>query len=161
VSACAPGAQTAFRRPEEVAVVVHRPGADGGRFLVLLRSPDRHGYWHLVAGALEEGESAAAAARRELREETGLDAPVADLGIALSYALAGEPAELRVRFPPGTERIRVHAFVAAAPTGWEPELDDEHVDHRWLPADEAVALLAYPEPREAVRAAAKRTGAAR
>lgn len=145
-----------FRRPEEVAVAVHRPGPGGRRFLVLLRAPERHGYWHLVAGALEPGESAAAAAARELREETGLDAPVADLGLDLSYALAEEPADLRARFAPGTERVRVHAFAAAAPAGWEPALDEEHVEHRWLPADEAAALLAYPEPREAVRAAARR-----
>ena len=144
-----------FRRPEEVAVVVHRPDADGRRYLVLLRAPDRHGYWHLVAGALEEGESAAAAAARELREETGLEAPVADLGLELSYALAEEPPDLRARFAPGTERIRVHAYAAVAPAGWEPALDEEHVEHRWLPADEAAALLAYPEPREAVRAAAR------
>jgi 8-oxo-dGTP pyrophosphatase MutT (NUDIX family) len=144
----------AWRRPEEVAVVVHRPGGDGGReFLVLLRSPERHGYWHLVAGALEEGEDAAAAARRELFEETGLEAPVAALGLDLRYSLAGDPPDVRARFAPGTEWIAVHAFVAAAPVGWEPALDDEHVEHRWLDAGGAVALLAYPEPREAVRAA--------
>jgi 8-oxo-dGTP pyrophosphatase MutT (NUDIX family) len=145
----------AWRRPEEVAVVVHRPGPGRREYLVLLRSPDRHGYWHLPAGALEWGEEAAAAARRELREETGLDVPVADLGLALSYELAGDPPEVRARFAPGTERVRVHAFAAAAPAGWEPELDEEHVDRRWLPAAEAAALLAYPEPREAVHAAAR------
>ena len=143
-----------WRRPEEVAVVVHRPGAGGREYLVLLRSPERHGYWHLVAGALEPGEDAHAAARRELREETGLEAPVAALGLDLRYALAGDPPEVRARFAPGTEWIAVHAFAAAAPAGWDPELDDEHVEHRWLDADGAVALLAYPEPREAVRAAA-------
>ena len=135
-------------------MVVHRPGEVGREYLVLLRSPERHGYWHLVAGALEQGEDAATAARRELREETGLDAPVADLGLGLRYALAGDPPEVRARFEPGTEWIAVHAFAAAAPAGWEPALDDEHVDHRWLDADGAAALLAYPEPREAVRAAA-------
>jgi 8-oxo-dGTP pyrophosphatase MutT (NUDIX family) len=144
-----------WRRPEEVAVVVHRPATGGREYLVLLRSPERHGYWHLVAGALEQGEAAAAAARRELREETGLEAPVVDLALDLRYALAGDPPEARARFAPGTEWIAVQAFAAGAPAGWEPELDDEHVDHRWLDADGAVALLAYPEPREAVRAAAE------
>jgi 8-oxo-dGTP pyrophosphatase MutT (NUDIX family) len=32
-------------------------------------------------------------------------------------------------------------------------LDEEHDDLRWLPAAEAAALLRYPEPRRAVRAA--------
>ncbi len=141
------------RRPFEVAVVVHRPGATDPEFLVLLRSPDQQGYWHLVAGGVEWVEEAPAAAARELREETGLVAEVEDLRLGLSYDLAEEPEELRMRFPPGTQRIQVGLFRAAAPPGWEPTLDDEHVDHRWCDVDGAVALLRYPEPREAVRAA--------
>jgi 8-oxo-dGTP pyrophosphatase MutT (NUDIX family) len=144
------------RRPEEVAIVVHRLEAGGRRYLVLLRAPERHGYWHLVAGALEEGESAPEAAARELREETGLAAELVDLGLELRYSLAGDPPEVRARFAPGVEWIDVRAFAAEAPAGWEPELDDEHVDHRWLAAGEAVELLAYPEPRQAVLEAERR-----
>jgi dATP pyrophosphohydrolase len=145
---------TGGRRPEEVAVVVRRPGVDGAEFLVVLRSPEKLGYWHLVAGGVEWGEEPAAAAARELAEETGLVAVPAPLGDALDYDLAGDPESVRERFPPGTGRIVVWPHVADAPAGWEPVLDAEHVDHRWLPAQEAVALLRYPEPREAVRRAA-------
>lgn len=143
----------AHRRPDEVAVVVRRQGADGAEYLVLLRSPDKLGYWHLVAGGVEWGEEPEAAAARELREETGLDAPVHALGLGLSYALADDPESLRERFPPGTERVCLHLFVAEAPAGWEPVLDAEHVDRRWLHAAAAAELLHYPEPREAVLAA--------
>jgi hypothetical protein len=61
---------------------------------------------------------------------------------------------VRERFPQGTERITVWPFVADAPAGWEPDLDDEHVAARWLDAAGAIALLRYPETREAVRRAA-------
>jgi 8-oxo-dGTP pyrophosphatase MutT (NUDIX family) len=142
------------RRPEEVAVVVRRAGAAGAEFLVLLRSPEKLGYWHLVAGGVEWGEEPAAAAARELLEETGLVAEPEPLGAALAYSLAGDPESVRERFPEGTEQIAVWPYVADAPSGWEPTLDDEHVEHRWLGADEAVALLHYPEPREAIRKAA-------
>lgn len=142
------------RRPEEVAVVVRRPAERGAEFLVLLRSPEKLGYWHLVAGGVEWGEEPRVAAARELEEETGLAVEPAPLGGPLSYDLAGDPESVRARFPPGTERVTVWAFVADAPPGWEPVLDAEHVEHRWLDATGAVALLHYPEPREAVRRAA-------
>jgi 8-oxo-dGTP pyrophosphatase MutT (NUDIX family) len=141
------------RRPYEVAIVVHRPGPGGPEYLVLLRSPDQYGYWHLVAGGVHWDEDGATAAARELREETGLQAEVEELPLALSYSLEDEPEALVRRFPAGTARVQVGAFRAVAPAGWEPRLDAEHVDHRWCGADDAVALLHYPEPREAVREA--------
>jgi 8-oxo-dGTP pyrophosphatase MutT (NUDIX family) len=126
-------------RTHEVAIVVHR----GGEYLVLLRAPERGGYWHLPSGGVEAGESAEQAAARELAEETGLRAALTRLDVELAYEAAHG-------------RIRVDAFSAPAPDGWDPVLDEEHVALRWLPLEEALALLAFPEPREAVREAARR-----
>jgi 8-oxo-dGTP pyrophosphatase MutT (NUDIX family) len=120
-------------------------------FLVLQRSPERQGYWHLVAGALEWSESKESAARRELLEETGLDAPVAELGYRFRYPVAQEPPARRAQFGPGVDEIEVAVFAAEAGSEWEPALDDEHVAYRWCSVDEAVELLFYPEPRQAVR----------
>ena len=50
-------------------VVVRR----GGQLLVMRRSPERLGYWSVVAGGLEPDETSWHAAVRELREETGLE----------------------------------------------------------------------------------------
>jgi 8-oxo-dGTP pyrophosphatase MutT (NUDIX family) len=117
-------------RTQEVFVFVRR----GEEFLVLHRSPENDAYWHGVAGGVEEGESFATAAARELREETGLVA---------------EPSPLQHRFR--YEQIVVECFLADAPDGWEPELDWEHDDYRWCSADEAEALLYWPEPRQLLR----------
>jgi 8-oxo-dGTP pyrophosphatase MutT (NUDIX family) len=142
------------RRPEEVLVVVHRAAAVP-EFLVLERSPGRQGYWHVVAGALDEGEDAAAAARRELREETGLAARPVDLGLSYRYPLDEEPPEVRERFEPDVTAIAVAAFAAEAPAGWEPTLDEEHVGYRWCALSQALELLRYPEPRDAVEHVAR------
>ena len=145
-----------MRRPEEVLIVVFRQCASGPGFLVLERAPDRQGYWHVVAGALAEGEGAAAAATRELEEETGLRTRVVPLEREYTYSLDEEPPEVRARFAPEVTEIAVTAFAAEAPARWEPALDEEHVDHRWCSEEEAVALLRDPEPQDAVRAAAAR-----
>ena len=56
--------------PAEVAIFVTR--RRGQEVLLLLRMPSGGGYWHVVAGAIEAGETPQEAAKRELWEETGL-----------------------------------------------------------------------------------------
>lgn len=117
-------------RTQEVLIVVRR----GEEFLVVHRSPENDAYWHQIAGGVEEGETYAEAAVRELREETGLEAAVEQLDAPFVY-----------------ETVHVETFVAEAPAGWEPTLDWEHDDHRWLPREEAAELLFWPEPAALLR----------
>jgi 8-oxo-dGTP pyrophosphatase MutT (NUDIX family) len=119
---------------DEVLIAVRR----GDEFLVLLRSPEKRGYWHLAGGRVEEGESDADAAARELLEETELAAAtLEDLGDDLGY-----------------NGRSVHAFATEAPPGWEPILNEEHDSLRWCCLDDALELLRYEEPREVLRRAA-------
>jgi lipoyl(octanoyl) transferase len=125
------------RRLEEVFVLVRR----AGEVLVLHRSERKGAYWHSVAGALEDGESWADAAARELEEEVGLVAKPAEVGAPYSYALDA-----------GTPEILVHNFVVDAPAGWEPRLDWEHDEYRWCSREDAIRLLHWPEPKDLLRA---------
>ncbi|HSI98430.1 MAG TPA: NUDIX domain-containing protein [Gaiellaceae bacterium] len=140
-----------MRGPVEVVVVVRR----GDAYLALRRVPERLAYWNPVAGGVEEGETPVSAARRELYEETSLDAEVVELPVTLSYSLLDDPPEVRARYAPGIETVTVHPFLAEAPPGWEPVLDAEHDAYRWCTAEEAVSLFAYETPKEALRAATR------
>lgn len=136
-----------MRGPREALVFVFR----GEHVLIVRRCVELGGYWHAVAGAVEADETDAEAARRELREETGLEG---DLGAGmheLAYSLDEEP-ERRALYEPGIEQIQVACFRAEAPAGWEPILNWEHDASRWCTFDEAVSLLRWPAIRDALKA---------
>jgi len=59
---------------QEQRIALVAPFDDRGRILLLKRAADQHcaGLWSFPGGKVEAGESFEAAARRELREETGL-----------------------------------------------------------------------------------------
>ena len=63
-----------MRTVAKVAVFVTR--RRGREALLVHRSPEQGGYWHVVAGGVESGETAVEAAEREFSEETGLVAEV-------------------------------------------------------------------------------------
>jgi mutator protein MutT len=99
-----------------------------GRILVVQRAnePSR-GRWSLPGGRIEPGESAAEAAAREVREETGLDVVVGErLGI--------------VDFGP-----HVVADFAATVTGGTLRAGDDALDARWVTLTELAALPCSPD----------------
>lgn len=57
-----------FRRPVSVLVVIYTDQAK----VLLLKRREPFSFWQSVTGTLDENESHEHAARRELREETGL-----------------------------------------------------------------------------------------
>ncbi len=133
--------------------------ANDGRVLLLRRAPERGGFWQQVTGRIEPRERPDAAARRELREETGADVPVRSLGyvhgFALADALAGAAAG-------GLRTGREHAFAALLPPGFVPRLSAEHREWEFVAPAEAITRLPWAGLRRAVRLTADaRAGGAR
>ena len=135
----------------EVAIFVTRKG--GSEVLLLHRSPEHGGYWHVVAGGVEPGEAVAAAAQRELHEETGLAAQVGQ-GVEVTeyvYPLTEEPAQRGGLDDRSVAQVQVTCFRVAAPDDWQPNLDWEHDSHRWCNPDEAFKSLRWPATAHALR----------
>ena len=98
----------------------------------------------LPKGHPDGGESAAEAARREVREETGLEAePVEKLGdIRYWYARDGERVMKIVSF-----------FLFRYRSGSVADHDHEVESAEWIPLEEAAERLAYKGEREMAAAA--------
>lgn len=134
-----------YRRPESVLVIVATAAND----VLLLRRRDPPGYWQSVTGSLDWGETADAAARRELREETGIDAEPHATGLVNEFEIV---PPWTAKFAPGTKTNREHVYFIRLDAPVDIELrDDEHVEYRWLPARDAVRLASSSTNRDALR----------
>lgn len=124
-----------------------------GRWMMAAIRPGgkRPGVWALPKGRIEEGDSGEATALREVAEETGAH------GRSL-----GKLGDVRYWFNWEGERVfKVVSFflvryeggrLGDVPEGFRHEVDEV----RWLPLDEAPALLAYTGERDMARKAAAR-----
>ena len=134
-----------FKRPESVLVVIHTPRLE----CLLLERLRPAGFWQSVTGSLEWGESAAAAAAREVREETGLDpAELRDAGVHRSFPIR---PEWRAKYAPDARENVEHLWYLAVPAAAEIELNaGEHRRYRWLPIADAIERVTSWTNREAL-----------
>lgn len=135
-----------FKRPESILVVIYSKDA---QVLMLERATPR-GFWQSVTGSLREGESALAAAQREVEEETGLQGDLIETGLEYTFPIA--PA-WRARYAPGVNSN--HETVFAMPLGsvCEARLNPaEHLGQLWLPRAQAAAQASSWTNREAILA---------
>ena len=134
-----------FRRPESVLIVIYTAA---GEFLLLERRKPA-GFWQSVTGSLEWGETADAAARRELIEETGITQGVL---INLQWTQVYEilPAFGKV-YAPGITRNLEHAFSLRLAQRVPVTLSDtEHTRFQWLSGVEAAGIVSSSTNRTVI-----------
>jgi dATP pyrophosphohydrolase len=135
--------------PESVLVVIHTPRLD----VLLLERAQHPGFWQSVTGSLERAdEPPPLAARRVVREETGVDATPAQL---LDWRMAHAfeiYAHWRGRCSPGTTHNTEHVVSLCVPAPVTVELaPGEHRAQRWLPWRDAAAACFSWSNRDAIR----------
>ncbi len=114
--------------------------------LLLRRSPGRilPGLWQCVSGRLEPGETVAAGALRELREETGIGPEQ----IAGFYDLD----QVNQFHEPSVGAVVTGVIFAVwIPAAVAPILSYEHDAMRWVSPSEALQLVVWPAYRESIR----------
>jgi 8-oxo-dGTP pyrophosphatase MutT (NUDIX family) len=109
--------------------------------LVLRRAANTRctGAWETVHGRIEPDERPEQAARRELREETGLEAE-------RLYNVAVQPFYLHQW---GEVTLAV-AFAAVVPAEAVISMGDEHDAAEWLTVPDAIARYAWPRSKAAL-----------
>jgi 8-oxo-dGTP pyrophosphatase MutT (NUDIX family) len=129
----------------------------GRPMVAAIRPNGRDKVWALPKGRIDEGETAADTAVREVREETGVEGRVVEKLGDIRYVYTAS-------WKGGARIFKVVSFfLLRAGRGRIGEIADEMrievAEARWLPLDEAPRLLTYGGEREMAAKALERVGA--
>ncbi|MBM3115690.1 dihydroneopterin triphosphate diphosphatase [Jeongeupia naejangsanensis] len=138
-----------YKQPVSVLVVIHTPGLK----VLLIERRDFAEAWQSVTGSRDGDETLTDTARREVFEETGIDAT----GYALTDWRHTNEYEIfpvwRHRYAPGVTCNTEHVFSLQVPSELPVTLSpSEHVRYRWVDWAQAADMVFSPSNAEAIRA---------
>lgn len=139
---------SSFTTREQVSaggVVFRRTGSSVEVALISVGDERR---WQLPKGIVDAGETAEAAALREVREETGLSAVIVAPLQAVEYWYFSKGTTPRVRY-----HKLVHFFLMRYESGEVADHDAEVNEARWVEMGEAARVLTFKSERKVVEEA--------
>ncbi len=104
--------------------------------------------WQLPKGIIDAGETPEIAARREVREEAGIETELLAKIETIEYWYVGDNLGERVRF-----HKLVHFFLLKYSGGAVENHDNEVAEARWVKLEEAVKMLAFKSEKTVVETA--------
>ena len=138
-----------YKIPISVLVVIYTPALD----VLVLERKNAPGFWQSVTGSLDhEDEALAVTAKREVLEETAIDASapghvLTDWQITNRYEIY---RRWQSRYAPGVMHNTEHVFGLVIPKPVTPVLT-EHLAFEWLPWREAAEKCFSWSNVEAIR----------
>lgn len=121
----------------------------GGNILLLRRSDTdirRPLQWDFPGGVLDPGETLEEGARREIKEESGIDVGTVSLFFART-----EGAEWVTEKGDSSQRNVVRLYYAAHTDDDAVTISHEHSEYCWATFEQALKLLEYPRHKEVIK----------
>jgi 8-oxo-dGTP pyrophosphatase MutT (NUDIX family) len=116
-----------------------------GKILLLKRSEKKDfsgGIWEYITGRLNQFEEPEEGLRREIREEAGLEVEIVKL-IRIYHIFRGEKTA-------DNELVGIMYWCRTASE--EIKLSEEHTDHMWISAEEALGMMEKPGMKKDIEA---------
>ena len=138
-----------YKIPVSVLVVIHSADLQ----VLLLERADKPGFWQSVTGSRDPDETDLAnTARREVMEETGLDAAAFELRDWRKQNQYEIYPQWRARYGPGVTHNTEHVFGLCLPEPCPVILAPrEHLRYEWLPWRDAADKVFSWSNAEAIR----------
>lgn len=119
--------------------IVYRKRGDILEVLLLKRTEERGGFWNVVNGTLEDGESIDDCRKRELFEEAGI-----------KNILSWSDEINRFNFDYKGKTMTVMVFAAQVAEDQDIVINNEHTEYKWVGFDEAIEMMKFDDDKQAL-----------